>query len=108
MLVSNRTRLVPGNPRRQHEPLLVAVRHYHHADRARCQSPRVLEGKTLLLRLVLVLDVEDARKGVPQAVRGRALNGAPGSRGKRLDGCSVVCARESVSERLAAKYGDEC
>ena len=53
----------------QHKSFVVAMYHDHNADGASCQSPRILEGKLLLLRLrVLERDVKHLREILAQVM----------------------------------------
>mmetsp|Transcript_36259 Transcript_36259/g.91114 ORF Transcript_36259/g.91114 Transcript_36259/m.91114 type:complete len:471 (+) Transcript_36259:51-1463(+) len=84
--------LAGRDARGQHEPLVVPVHHDHDADGARGEAPRVLPHQLLALVLRLVLDLKHLGKVRAQAVRGRALDAAPGGRHKGLHRRGVQAA----------------
>ncbi len=59
--------------RRQHEALVIAVRHHDRADHARAQSPGCRPHELLRVVLVEEFDVERAREVLPQEVAGAGL-----------------------------------
>ena len=98
--------------RRQHQALVVAVHHDHHADRARRQAPAVLPHELALYAspapaaptaaVRLVADVEHAREVLAQTVRRGALDRATVRRHERLHRRRVQTARELLLLGLAA------
>ena len=62
------------NSRRYHKTLVVSVNHDDDAERAGCESPRVLVGKLVLVRVwILERDVEHLREVLTEMVRRRCL-----------------------------------
>ena len=94
--------LVRGDPRRQHEPGLVAVRHDHAADEPRRHAPR--RPVDVLERLVarLEADLERLREVLAEVVRRPGLQ-RPAVAHQRLDRVGPLGAGELLALRLAAR-----
>mmetsp|Transcript_7560 Transcript_7560/g.27636 ORF Transcript_7560/g.27636 Transcript_7560/m.27636 type:complete len:319 (-) Transcript_7560:1399-2355(-) len=78
----------------QHKAVVVAVHHVAHAERSRRETPRVLPHHRSPTLLIFVFDVEHLGKVLSQAVRGRTLHTAAGTRYVRLNRSRVQAARK--------------
>lgn len=97
------------DPGRGDHPLVVSVRHDHHSNRPRRQSPRVLPHVEDLARLVgvLDLDVEHLGEVLAKAVRGGGLDSSSGGGDEALDGGGEEASGELLVLGLdALDHGD--